>query len=156
MSLAEMKRATTILMAEDDEGHALLIQRALKKVGFHHEIVRFRDGQELLDFFEREDLLFSDDHCAGVIVLLDIRMPKVDGIEVLEKIKRTKGLKELPVIMLTTTSNPEEIERCYQLGCNSYMVKPVQHQEFSESIQTLGDFIQKSEFPSAQRPSVMD
>jgi len=144
---------TTILMAEDDEGHALLIQRSLKKAGLKQEVVRFVDGQELLDIFDGDELPTGDDGNSRYVLLLDIRMPKVDGIEALKRIKNSEALKELPVIMLTTTDNPEEIERCYQLGCNSYMVKPVQHKEFTETIQSLGDFLRKSEFPPARRAS---
>lgn len=143
-----MQKSTTILMAEDDEGHAVLIKRALKKAGLENEILRFADGQELLDFFEQEGDSSGPKDCEGMVLLLDIRMPKVDGIGVLDLIKGSERLKKLPVIMLTTTNSPEEIERCYQLGCNSYMVKPVQSAQFSECIRSLGDFLQKSEFPA--------
>lgn len=142
-----MNEQTTILMADDDEGHVLLIIRALRKAGLKHQIVRFSDGQKLLEFLNGEGVSVGKKPLARYILLLDIRMPKVDGVEALQQIKNSQDLRNMPVIMLTTADNPDEIEKCYQLGCNSYMVKPVKHTDFSDSIQSLGKFLQKSEIP---------
>ena len=121
-----MEKGVIILIAEDDEGHFSLIKKNLQRSGIWNEIIRFADGQEILDFlFMRGDGRVRE-HFRKYILLLDIRMPKVDGIEVLGKIKQDPELKKIPVIMLTTTDDPYEIERCHSLGNSIYIVKPVE------------------------------
>ncbi len=131
----------TILIAEDDEGHAELIQDHLRDAGVYNPMLRFRDGQEVLDFlYEKGDgpkLLVGH----AYLLLLDIRMPKVDGVEVLRIIKADARLKNIPVIMLTTTDDPREVESCYRLGCSCYISKPVDYAKFSEMLRRLGLFI---------------
>ncbi|PAW67142.1 MAG: hypothetical protein B9S34_06150 [Opitutia bacterium Tous-C1TDCM] len=128
----------TILIADDDEGHAILIRENLEAAGLPNPILHFRDGQAILDFFAR---LPSADLPATYLVLLDIRMPKVDGIEVLRRLKADPELCKLPVIMLTTTDDTREVERCYELGCNVYIQKPVDYDRFAEAIRRLGLFV---------------
>ena len=107
-----------ILLAEDDDGHAQLILRNLKRAGVANEIVRVRDGQEALDFV-RSQGAFADRPSNGpLLLLLDINMPRVDGIGVLQALKTDPLTAQMPVIMLTTTDDPREVERCYQLGCS--------------------------------------
>jgi CheY-like chemotaxis protein len=135
-----MKKKPTVLIVEDDEGHAILIRENLEAAGFGNSIRHFRDGQAALDF------LFKDSPGARVsgetyLMLLDIRMPKVDGVEVLKRIKADPALRTLPVIMLTTTDDAREVERCHQLGCNVYIQKPVDYEKFAEAIQRLGRFM---------------
>lgn len=134
-----MQNTPTILLAEDDDGHALLVQGALKKAGFHNRIVRFRDGQEALDF------LFGADGPRGAVkaaavLLLDIRMPKIDGIEVLRRIRERADLNTMPVVMVTTMDDPGEMTRCRELGCNFYMVKPVDWKLFNTALTGLAGF----------------
>src|SRR4051812_16930857 len=116
-----MIHSPTILIVDDDEGHAILIRENLEVAGLPNRTEHFRDGQMILDFF------FSRREHANetYLVLLDIRMPKVDGIEVLRRLKADPELRKLPVIMLTTTDDLREVERCHQLGCNGYIQKPV-------------------------------
>ncbi len=128
----------TILIADDDEGHAILIRENLEAAGLPNPILHFRDGQAILDFFTR---LPNPAMPATYLVLLDIRMPKVDGIEVLRRLKADPELCKLPVIMLTTTDDSREVERCYALGCNVYIQKPVDYDRFAEAIRRLGLFV---------------
>lgn len=137
------KRDVTILIAEDDDGHAELIKDNLRESGVNNQIIRFRNGQEALDFFFAAPAADQPGRQPGeaYLMLLDIRMPKVDGVEVLRRIKRDPELKNMPVIMLTTTDDPREIRACYELGCNCYITKPVDYQQFSEMLSRLGLFI---------------
>lgn len=129
-----------ILIAEDDDGHALLIQRNLEKAGIFNPAIRFRDGQGAWDFISGKSAPCLDPE-KQYLLLLDISMPAMDGIEVLTRMKSDPRLKIIPVIMLTTTDDPKEIDRCYKLGCNSYLVKPVEFTNFTELIKRLGLFL---------------
>jgi len=119
-----MSTQAMILVAEDDDGHFALIERNLLRGGITEPIMRFRDGQEVLDFLENGKSCESENVHRPLLILLDIRMPKMDGITVLEKIKSHPILKRIPIFMLTTTDDPSEINHCYQVGCNCYIVKP--------------------------------
>lgn len=132
-----MNQPTTILIVEDDEGHAILIRENLEAAGVTNPIRHFRDGQAALDFFFKERGAES----GPFLILLDIRMPKVDGIEVLRRLKADPQLHNLPIIMLTTTDDSREVERCHQLGCSVYMQKPVDYERFTEAIRRLGRFL---------------
>ena len=142
-----MKREVTILIAEDDSGHATLIKRNLERAGLSNPILNFKDGQETLDFLFEQGEGPHRQHHKSYLLLLDIRMPKVDGVEVLRRIKSDKELRKIPTIMLTTTDDPREIEKCHQLGCSHYIVKPVAYEQFIEAIRQLGLFLSVVEVP---------
>ena len=145
-----MNKNVVIIIAEDDEGHASLIIRNLKRTGITNEIIWFKDGQEVLDFlFQKGGGPFLQKG-KSYLVQLDIRMPKVDGIEVLRQIKNHKELRKLPVVMVTTTDNPAEINKCYKLGCNSYFTKPVDYNKFISVIKQLALFWSLAKFPEIQ------
>jgi CheY-like chemotaxis protein len=127
-----------IVLAEDDEGHATLIKKNLLRGGIDNEILLFKDGQETLDFFFRRGPEPKRENNMPYLLLLDIRMPKVDGVEVLRQIKQDEELRKMPVIMLTTTDDPKEVDRCHQLGCGLYITKPVAYDNFVEAIKQLG------------------
>ena len=131
-----------ILVAEDDDGHADLIQEGLKSSGIYNNIIRFTDGEQVVDFFSQTENKQARQLDKDYLLLLDIKMPKVDGTEVLKKLKSDDELKDIPVMMLTTTDDPREIEMCYKLGCNIYITKPVDFTQFSEVLKRLGLFIQ--------------
>ena len=147
MKTASMTKEVVILIADDDAGHTRLIEKNLQRAGLQNSILRFENGQDILDF------LF----CRGegpkraldtpYLLLLDIRMPKVDGIEVLRQLKADPELRKLPVSMLTTTDDPREVARCHELGCNNYIVKPVGYDKFAEAITQLGLFISLVQVP---------
>ncbi len=132
----------TILIAEDDDGHAELIMSGLKESGICNDLIRFVDGKQTWDFISGKGKDMVLDKNKSYLLLLDINMPKMDGIEVLERIKGNEDFKNLPVMMLTTTDDPREVEKCYALGCNIYVTKPVDFLKFAETLKRLGLFIQ--------------
>jgi CheY-like chemotaxis protein len=105
------------------------------------------DGQLALDYLRREGAFADRSSNGPLLVLLDINMPRIDGIETLRQIKADDNLAKIPVIMLTTTDNPREVETCYQLGCSVYMTKPVEYEAFVEAIKRLGLFLQVVRVP---------
>lgn len=133
-----MKDEVVIVIAEDDPGHAALIEKNLRRAGITNDIVRLPDGQEALDFLFCRGTGRKREHETPYVLLLDIRMPKVDGVEVLRQLKQDSELKKLPVIMLTTTDDPREVERCHELGCSVYITKPVDSDRFIEAVKHLG------------------
>ncbi len=142
-----MTEEVVIIIAEDDAGHARLIQKNLGRVGLHNPIQFFENGQDVLDFLFRRGPGPHRKSGTAYLLMLDIRMPKVDGVEALRQIKEDPTLRKLPVIMLTTTDDPREIERCHLLGCNSYIVKPVDYDKFAEAIKQLGMFVSLVQVP---------
>lgn len=126
---------------DDDEGHAILVHDGLKEAGFGNRIEHFSDGQAVLDFLFHRGTGPVMEKGKKYLVLLDIRMPKVDGVEVLRQIKSNKELRKLPVIMLTTTEDPRDVSRCHNLGCNGYVQKPAAYAKFAEAMFRLGMFI---------------
>ncbi|HTU20762.1 MAG TPA: response regulator [Gemmataceae bacterium] len=136
-----------IVLAEDDDGHATLIHRNLERAGLVNGFVRVKDGQEALDFVRGEGAYTGRTPPNNVLLLLDINMPRVDGVEVLRRLKADPRTAAVPVIMLTTTDDPREIERCYQLGCSVYVTKPVEYADFIEAIKRLGLFLQVVRVP---------
>ncbi len=145
-----MNQNVVILTAEDDEGHFALVKKNLKRAGISNEIIRFKDGRETLDFlFGSAEEKKSDLTGKTYILLLDIRMPRVDGIEVLRRIKQSEYWKPMPVTMLTTTDDPEDIDLCHKLGCSSYVVKPIQYDQFASAVKKMGAFLSLIEVPQA-------
>jgi CheY-like chemotaxis protein len=138
----------TIVLAEDDDGHASLIHRNLERAGLTNGFIRVRDGQEALDLLQGVGEHAGKLIHGGFLLLLDINMPRVDGVEVLRQIKADPALASTPVIMLTTTDDPREVERCYKLGCNVYITKPVAYDRFVEAIRQLGLFLQVVKVPA--------
>lgn len=147
------ERKVTILIAEDDDGHAELIEENLRESGLKNTIIRFRDGQEALDFLFGEPPETQVRRVRGqaYMMLLDIRMPRVDGVQVLQRLKQDPELKSMPVIMLTTTDDPREIQNCYALGCSCYITKPIDYQKFSDMLTRLGLFLLVVQVPSINR-----
>lgn len=140
-----------IVLAEDDDGHATLIQRNLERAGLVNSFIRLRDGQEALDFLRGPDGNARPTP-GSCLLLLDVNMPRIDGIEVLRQLRGDPQLATLPIIMLTTTDDPREVERCYSLGCNVYVTKPVDYQALIEAVRRLGLFLQVVPAPSNPAP----
>lgn len=135
-----MKRDVVILIADDDAGHVRLIEKNLRRAALGNRIERFDDGQQVLDFlFRRGDR--KRERETPYLLMLDIRMPKLDGVEVLRQIRKDPELRKLPVLILTTTDDPREVERCHALGCSNYVVKPVDYGQFADAISKIAYFI---------------
>jgi CheY-like chemotaxis protein len=145
-----MAKEVVILVADDDPGHALLIEKNLRRAGLNNPVIHFPDGQAVLDFLSGQAPPPIPPAGGSYLLLLDIRMPKVDGVEVLRRIKEHPAWRKLPVSMLTTTDDPREVERCHVLGCNNYLVKPVDYDRFAEAIQKLGLFITLVQIPELE------
>jgi CheY-like chemotaxis protein len=132
-----------IIIADDDDGHAELIREGLQNSGLANAIIRFSNGEEVWNFLKGATVVGQTrDTGKSYLLLLDINMPRMDGIEVLERMKADAEIKDIPVIMLTTTDDPREVERCYKLGCNVYITKPVEFSCFTETLRRLGLFLQ--------------
>lgn len=141
-------RSVTIVMIEDDEGHALLIERNIRRAGICNHIVGFRSGGEALKWLEAGGLAPGSG-----LVLLDLNLPDMSGIDILRTIKSDPNLHRLPVVVLTTTDDQREIQRCYDLGCNVYVTKPVEYESFAAAIRKLGLFLEVIELPQVASPA---
>jgi CheY-like chemotaxis protein len=140
-----------ILVVDDDEGHLELVRRNLKRAGITNTVTCFSDGQSVLDYiFCRGD--YAERAPNGhPLILLDINMPGIDGVEVLRQIKKDEIKRKIPVIMLTTTDDPREVDHCYSLGCSSYVTKPVEPKAFLDAVNRVGLFISIINVPSEGR-----
>lgn len=128
-----------ILLVEDNPDDQLLTLRALKKNNFSNETVIARDGVEALDYlFGTGEFTGRDLNIMPVLVLLDLKLPKIGGIEVLRRIRSDERTRSLPVVILTSSSEEIDIIESYHLGANSYVRKPVDFNQFSESVKQLG------------------
>ena len=142
-----MKREPIILLAEDDVGHAGLILSSLKDAGIKNDIVCFENGEDTLDFlFKRGREPYREDG-ASYVLLLDIRLPGIDGTEVLRQVKKDKWVNNIPVIMLSVSDNIEEIEQCRRFGCNNYFVKQTTFKKFTKTVEQVGHYINKVVLP---------
>ena len=133
-----MREDTVILIAEDDAGHFALVKKNLWRSCVSNSFIHFKNGQDVLDFlYMRGDGPRMTPN-TSYLLLLDIRMPRVNGTEVLREIKQHPELRKIPVIMLTTTDSPREVQRCHDMGCSFYMVKPPNYNDFMASVEHLG------------------
>lgn len=144
MNKAYDNKDVVILLAEDDEAHAELVRRNLVRLGLGNPVKRFKDGQDVADFFFSPHGSGGDlfDKGGSYLLLLDIRMPRLDGIEVLRKIKSDGTLKHIPIIIITSTDDPHEIEKCFMMGCDDFISKPVNREKFVDAMKPLGFFSQ--------------
>jgi CheY-like chemotaxis protein len=135
----------TIIMIEDDEGHARLIEKNIRRAGVNNEIKHFANGTDAIEH------LFSEAVRDGgpLLVLLDLNLPDMQGVDILARLKSDDKLKRTPVVVLTTTDDQREIQRCYDLGCNVYITKPVEYESFAQAIRQLGLFLTVMQVPEA-------
>lgn len=143
-----------VVMVEDDEGHATLVKRNLRRAGLVSNPVHLRDGQELLDYIYHRAQWSDRGPLDSVAVLLDLNMPRLNGTEVLERLKNDEILARIPVFVLTTTDNPIELDRCYALGAAACIVKPVDYGAFSTMIFRLGEFLMTAALPGERPPDI--
>ncbi len=140
-------KAVTIVMVEDDDGHARLIERNIRRAGVQNEIVTFTDGTSALKYlFGSDGTGFAKSRCA-LLILLDLNLPDMSGVDILAKVKGNEHLKRSPVVVLTTTDDEREIQRCYDLGANVYITKPVNYENFANAIRQLGLFLAVMQVP---------
>ena len=144
-----MNRPVTIIMIEDDDGHARLIERNIRRSGVNNEIVSFTNGTAAVNYLFGKDGSGSEHKGEALLVLLDLNLPDMTGIEILRQLKANKYLKCVPVVVLTTTDDSQEIKRCYELGCNVYITKPVNYESFANAIRQLGLFFSVIQVPPA-------
>ncbi|NBC32717.1 MAG: response regulator [Alphaproteobacteria bacterium] len=149
MPLTDEYDATTILLVEDEPAHAELIESNLRRGKLGNPIVRAGNGQEALDYLLSRGKWEGIPRPDSLLVLLDLNMPVIDGVQVLRTIKADPALRKIPVIVLTSTDEPREIESAYDIGCNAYVTKPVRYQAFAETIQGLGQFVTLLAVPKA-------
>lgn len=140
-------REVTIVMVEDDEGHARLIERNIRRAGVNNEIVALRDGGSALDYILGADRSGRPSEGRHLLILLDLNLPDMTGIDVLEAVKGIPATRHLPVVILTTTDDEAEIKRCYDLGANVYITKPVEYESFANAIRQLGLFFSVMQVP---------
>jgi len=141
------EQSVTILLVEDDPGHARLIERNLRRALITNEIVTLSDGQQAVDYLFKESTYAEATHALPLLMLLDLNLPRLDGYQVLTRLKADARTRHIPVIILTTTDEPHEIERCYALGCNVYITKPVEYEQFAEAMRQLGLFLSIVQIP---------
>jgi len=139
------QQPVNIIMIEDDEGHARLIEKNIRRAGISNDLTHFLDGTTALDY------LFEHDHGprknGPALVLLDLNLPDMSGIDILTRIKGDEHLRRTPVVILTTTDDKVEIDRCYDLGANVYITKPVNYESFADAIRQLGLFLSVIQVP---------
>ncbi|MGK6311989.1 response regulator [Neorhizobium sp. DT-125] len=140
-------KEVTIVMIEDDEGHARLIEKNVRRAGVNNEIVPFTNGNEALDYILGKDRSGMASQDRYLLILLDLNLPDMSGIDILEKVKSNPHSKRLPVVILTTTDDEREIQRCYDLGANVYITKPVDYDSFAHAIRQLGLFFAVMQIP---------
>src|SRR5437016_6251493 len=139
------------LVVDDDEGHIELVRRNLRRNGISNTIITLTNGQAALDYVFCRGAYAGRATNGHLLILLDINMPGgVDGVEVLRQIKADPKKKKIPVMMLTTTDDPKEMNRCYTLGCSVYITKPVEPAAFVEAIHRLGLFISVVSIPQEE------
>lgn len=140
-------KPVTIIMVEDDEGHARLIEKNIRRAGVNNEIIPFTSGNAALAYLFGEDGSGEVSAHRHLLILLDLNLPDTTGVAILEKVKANQHTKRTPVVVLTTTDDEREIQRCYDLGANVYITKPVDYDGFANAIRQLGMFFSVMQVP---------
>ncbi len=133
-----------IILVEDDPGHVRLIEKNLRRGGITNEVVPINNGQSAVDYLQDA---YAHGRQNNLLVLLDLNLPVMDGYQVLDKIKSDPRMKKLPVVILTTTDVPVEVVRCYELGCNIFVTKPLKYDDFCTAVRNLGMLLSTATIP---------
>jgi CheY-like chemotaxis protein len=141
------ERSVEIVMVEDDEGHARLIEKNIRRAGVNNKIIPFANGTDAVNFLFGADGSGLVNKGRPLLVLLDLNLPDTTGVDILKRVKTNEHLKCIPVVVLTTTDDAVEIQRCYDLGCNVYITKPVNYENFANAIRQLGLFFSVIQVP---------
>ncbi|SDA18881.1 Response regulator receiver domain-containing protein [Methylobacterium sp. UNC378MF] len=147
MSVEPPVHPVSIVMIEDDEGHARLIERNIRRAGVNNEIIPFRNGTSALEYLFGTDGTGEASARRHLLILLDLNLPDMTGLDILEKVKANPHTRRSPVVVLTTTDDSREIQRCYDLGANVYITKPVSYDGFANAIRQLGLFFSVMQVP---------
>lgn len=142
-------KPVTIIMIEDDEGHARLIEKNVRRAGVSNEVIPFTNGTAALDFLLGADRSGDVSKGRQYLILLDLNLPDMTGVDILEKVKSNEHTRRFPVVVLTTTDDQREIQRCYDLGANVYITKPVDYDGFAHAIRQLGLFFSVIQIPES-------
>ena len=134
-------------MIEDDEGHARLIEKNIRRAGVGNEIIPFVNGTDALNYLLGDDRSGVASSGRQQLILLDLNLPDMTGIDILQKLKGNKHTKRSPIVVLTTTDDSREIQRCYDFGANVYITKPVNYEGFAHAIRQLGLFVAVMQVP---------
>lgn len=147
-----MADTLSVVITDDDDGHATLVRRNMKRAGLLADLIHLRDGQELIDYLYRRGQWSGRDEHDALAIVLDLNMPRLSGIAVLERLKNDNELTRIPIFVLTTTDNPVEIDRCYTLGASVCLVKPVDYGAFGEMVQRFAAFLMTAKMPGEVAP----
>ena len=145
-----MSEHVRIVMVEDDEGHARLIEKNIRRAGVRNEIIGFENGTKAVEFLFGSDGSGKVNSGNALLIMLDLNLPDMTGIDILQKLKENAHTRRSPVVVLTTTDDSREIQRCYDLGANVYITKPVNYDGFANAIKQLGLFFAVMQVPEAQ------
>ena len=140
-------KPVSIIMIEDDEGHARLIEKNIRRAGVSNEIIPFTNGTDALNYLFGADGSGTVSTGRQLLILLDLNLPDMGGVDILEKVKANTHTKRSPVVVLTTTDDSREIQRCYDMGANVYITKPVDYDGFATAIRQLGLFFSVIQVP---------
>lgn len=150
MNSRTSERPVEIVMIEDDEGHARLIEKNIRRAGVTNPLTPFKNGTDGVNYLFGADGSGLASKGKPLLVLLDLNLPDMTGVEILGRIKSNEHMKRVPVVVLTTTDDALEIQRCYDLGCNVYITKPVNYENFANAIRQLGLFFSVIQVPSPE------
>jgi len=142
-------RPVSIVMIEDDEGHARLIEKNIRRAGVNNEIVPFQTGDAALNYLFGADGSGEPSSGRSMLILLDLNLPDMSGVEILRRLKANVHTRCSPVVVLTTTDDSQEIQRCYDLGANVYVTKPVDYDGFANAVRQLGLFFAVMQVPAS-------
>ena len=142
-----MTEHVQIIMVEDDEGHARLIEKNIRRAGVNNDIMPFANGTDAVKFLFGADGTGVNNKGRAMLIMLDLNLPDMSGVDILKRVKENEHLKRTPVVVLTTTDDEREIKRCYDLGANVYITKPVNYDSFANAIRQLGLFFSVIQVP---------
>ena len=142
-----MTEHVQIIMVEDDEGHARLIEKNIRRAGVNNDIMPFANGTDAVKFLFGADGTGVNNQGRAMLIMLDLNLPDMSGVDILKRVKENEHLKRTPVVVLTTTDDEREIKRCYDLGANVYITKPVNYDSFANAIRQLGLFFSVIQVP---------
>ncbi len=143
-----MNQNVVILLAEDNPGHAKLTRKHLKRAGLKNTIIHFSNGEELLNFLDKNGKYQSSlETGQSYFIIMDLKMPIIDGFRALEVLKSNDTYAVIPVVIYSTSDDPREIYKCYQKGCNGYVVKPVLSKDFADFIKNLVSYLKIIQIP---------